>query len=45
MVLTPEGYRNGMPEHAIAYDGPIDTIGSPAEIARAIVDAAGKQPG
>jgi two-component system chemotaxis response regulator CheB len=37
MVLTPEQPpRHGMPESAIAYDGPIDVIGSAAAIAHAI---------
>ena len=40
MVLVPEsGGHRGMPENAIGYDGPIDTIGSPAEIAAAIRQA------
>lgn len=38
MVLTPDGGRHpGMPENAISYDGPIDMIGTPAEIAASIV--------
>ena len=37
MVLASKGSRfQGMPENAIAYDGPIDLIGTPAEIAREI---------
>jgi two-component system chemotaxis response regulator CheB len=37
MVLTPDrGRLSGMPASAIAYDGPIDVIGSPAVIAREI---------
>ncbi len=40
MVLKPTGTPvQGMPENAIAYDGPIDVVGSPDEIARAIVAA------
>jgi two-component system chemotaxis response regulator CheB len=40
MVLTPDLLpRQGMPENAIAFDGPIDTIGSPEDIATAIVRA------
>jgi two-component system chemotaxis response regulator CheB len=34
MVVTPCG--GGMPENAIAYDGPIDFIGEPSSIASAI---------
>ena len=38
LVLTPENPRTpGMPENAIRYDGPIDLIGSAAEIAAEIV--------
>jgi two-component system, chemotaxis family, protein-glutamate methylesterase/glutaminase len=38
MVLLPEaGDSQGMPENAIDYDAPIDIIGSPKEIAAAIV--------
>ena len=46
MVLTPETPpRKGMPENAIAYDGPIDTVGSPRTIAAAIAKAvAGAAP-
>ncbi len=37
MVLTPNSIGDaGMPENAIAYDGPIDVIGSPSHIAAAI---------
>ena len=37
MVLTPGvPERHGMPENAIAFDGPIDLIGSPRQIAQAI---------
>ncbi|MCJ2074107.1 chemotaxis protein CheB [Methylobacterium sp. E-016] len=37
MVLTPGTPRRpGMPENAIDYDGPIDVIGSPADLAGAI---------
>ena len=37
MVLKPSGSPTpGMPENAISYDGPIDVIGSPEEIAHAI---------
>ncbi|RYC28966.1 chemotaxis protein CheB [Lichenibacterium minor] len=37
MVIQPSGSPTlGMPENAISYDGPIDVIGSPEEIARAI---------
>ena len=44
MVLTPEPPpRHGMPESAIAHDGPIATIGSPRTIAAAI--AADDPPG
>ena len=40
MVLTPyHPARRGMPENAIAYDGPIDLVGASPEIARAIVEA------
>jgi two-component system chemotaxis response regulator CheB len=43
MVLTPGLLpRKGMPENAIAYDGPIDTIGNPRLIANAIVRAIAK---
>lgn len=40
MVLVPEGSGSrGMPENAIAYDGPIDVIGTPLGIAAAIARA------
>lgn len=40
MVLTPDNQPGlGMPENAIAYDGPIDVIGSPHDIAAAIESA------
>jgi two-component system chemotaxis response regulator CheB len=32
-------HHAGMPENAIAYDGPIDFVGDPARIAQAICDA------
>ncbi|MGI3899349.1 MAG: chemotaxis protein CheB [Janthinobacterium lividum] len=39
MVLKPSGSPTpGMPENAISYDGPIDLVGSSAEIAAAIGD-------
>jgi chemotaxis response regulator CheB len=42
MVLTPGGKTfSGMPENAIAFDGPIDVIGSPEQIAAAIVARVG----
>lgn len=38
MVLTKGGIaERGMPENAVAYDGPIDVLGSAATIAREIV--------
>jgi two-component system chemotaxis response regulator CheB len=38
MVLTPGGTAfRGMPENAIAFDGPVDVIGSPEHIAAEIV--------
>jgi two-component system chemotaxis response regulator CheB len=38
MVVTPEpASPPGMPENAIVYDGPIDFIGSPAQIAAGIM--------
>jgi two-component system, chemotaxis family, protein-glutamate methylesterase/glutaminase len=38
MVLTKEGIaERGMPENAVAYDGPIDVLGSAATIAREII--------
>jgi two-component system chemotaxis response regulator CheB len=44
MVVTPAWpTERGMPENAISYDGPIDLIGSPSEIAQAIC-AAVQQP-
>lgn len=40
MVLKPSGSPTpGMPENAIAYDGPVSLIGTPEEIARAIMAA------
>lgn len=40
MVLTPtRSIEQGMPENAIAYDGPIDLIGSSLEIATGICEA------
>ncbi len=34
MVLTPDVVaERGMPENAISYDGPIDVIGGPSQIA------------
>ena len=40
MVLTPgDPSGGGMPENAIAYDGPIDLVGGSREIARGIVEA------
>lgn len=46
MVIVPSGEtrQRDMPENAIAYDGPIDVIGSPAEIAAAIVSEVGETP-
>jgi len=45
MVLTPDAPPGrGMPENAISYDGPIDVIGGPHQIAAALQDAvAGKR--
>jgi len=45
MVLTPEGAwrRQGMPENAIGYDGPIDLIGDPRQIAAGICAAVRNQ--
>jgi hypothetical protein len=40
MLVTP-GEGRGMPENAIAYDGPIDCIGTPLRIAGAIHDLIG----
>lgn len=48
MVLTPSLVFDGMPENAIAFDGPIDVIGSPELIAAEIVarvSASGVAPG
>jgi two-component system chemotaxis response regulator CheB len=39
MVLTPAPGKLGMPENAIAYDGPVSVIGTPPEIAAAITRA------
>jgi two-component system chemotaxis response regulator CheB len=40
MVLTPSlAPGRGMPENAIGYDGPIDLIGNPTQIAHAICQA------
>jgi two-component system chemotaxis response regulator CheB len=40
MVLTPSlAQQQGMPENAIHYDGPVDLIGNPQQIARAIREA------
>ncbi|MGU3340969.1 chemotaxis protein CheB [Methylobacterium mesophilicum] len=40
MVVTPaRPPEQGMPENAISYDGPIDVIGSPSEIAQVICAA------
>src|SRR3954469_1151925 len=39
MVLTATTGEQGMPENAADYDGPIDVIGSPQVIAKAIRDA------
>lgn len=42
MVLTPEPRSpRGMPENAIAFDGPIDLVGSPEQIAAEIVSRVG----
>jgi two-component system chemotaxis response regulator CheB len=42
MVLSPDAsHRRGMPENAIAYNGPIDVIGDARRIAVAICDAVG----
>jgi chemotaxis response regulator CheB len=42
MVLTPAAPpRRGMPENAIAYDGPIDLIGNSHQIAGAIIEIVG----
>ncbi|WP_336488005.1 chemotaxis protein CheB [Methylobacterium nigriterrae] len=46
MVLTPSVLPwRGMPENAIAFDGPVDLTGTPGEIARAIVAAVARGPG
>jgi hypothetical protein len=38
MVLTRDGVAEpGMPQNAVAYDGPIDVLGSAATIAREII--------
>jgi two-component system, chemotaxis family, protein-glutamate methylesterase/glutaminase len=37
MVLTPVRGDRGMPENAIAYDGPVNFVGTPPEIAAAIM--------
>jgi chemotaxis response regulator CheB len=43
MVVTPgTALGSGMPESAIRYDGPIDTIGSPQQIAEAILRLVGQ---
>jgi chemotaxis response regulator CheB len=36
MVVTPPLRERGMPRNAIDFDGPIDVVGSPAEIAYAV---------
>src|SRR3954454_1691009 len=42
MVLTPgRSPERGMPENAISYDGPIDLIGDPLQIAEGICAACG----
>jgi chemotaxis response regulator CheB len=42
MVITPDSsVKPGMPENAIDYDGPIDVIGSPRQIAGAIQQLVG----
>jgi two-component system chemotaxis response regulator CheB len=41
MVLTPASPPRGMPENAIAYDGPIDLIGNSHQIAGAIIEIVG----
>jgi two-component system chemotaxis response regulator CheB len=42
MVLTKDGSpRQGMPENAVAYDGPIDVLGSAQTIAREIIARVG----
>lgn len=43
MVLSRDGLaEHGMPENAVAYDGPIDVLGSAATIAREIVLRVGR---
>ncbi|MCK1587768.1 chemotaxis protein CheB [Bradyrhizobium sp. 169] len=45
MVITPDSPTPpGMPENAIGYDGPIDLIGSPTQIAAGISRAMAKIP-
>ncbi len=45
MVLAPEPWATrGMPENAIAYDGPIDMIGDAVQIAEAINALVAPQP-
>ena len=44
MALTPTLGERGMPENAIAYDGPINVIGNPHEIAAAITLAVTPRP-
>jgi two-component system, chemotaxis family, protein-glutamate methylesterase/glutaminase len=42
MVLTPAASpQRGMPENAIKFDGPIDFIGNPQDIAKAICEVCG----
>ena len=42
MVLTPDVVaERGMPENTISYDGPIDVIGGPSQIAAAIENVVG----
>src|SRR3954451_14788189 len=44
MVLTPgRSPERGMPENAISYDGPIDLIGDPLQIAEGICAACRSQ--
>ena len=43
MVILRSAWPRGMPENAIAYDGPVDCIGSPGEIAAALRDAVGRR--
>lgn len=43
MVLSRDGLaEHGMPENAVACDGPIDVLGSAATIAREIVLRVGR---